>query len=152
MDNAALKEAFVAFASYGKGQEIKMDMDNKNFSKCIKDSGLMAGVINSTEVDITFSKVKDKMARTINFAQFCTALEFLAQRKGVAVTDFHAKIAAANPKSNATNAGYNKFHDDKGLYTGVYKNGGPTNIDKMKAGGLAGLCDRSDADVRGVKK
>jgi hypothetical protein len=25
-----------------------------------------------------------------------------------------------------------KFHDDKGLYTGVYKNGGPTNVDKVK--------------------
>lgn len=37
-------------------------------------------------------------------------------------------------------------------YTGVYAKGGPTNVDKVKASGLAGLLDRSPADVRGVKK
>ena len=40
------------------------------------------------------------------------------------------------------------------LYTGVYANGGPTNIDRgaTGAGGLASHLDRSAADVRGVKK
>jgi hypothetical protein len=33
---------------------------------------------------------------------------------------------------------------------GVYKNGGPTNVDGPKD--LSGICDRSDADVRGIKK
>jgi hypothetical protein len=36
------------------------------------------------------------------------------------------------------------------LYTGVYAKGGPTNVD-MDPTNLAGLCDRSSADVRGVK-
>jgi hypothetical protein len=36
------------------------------------------------------------------------------------------------------------------LYTGVYANGGPTNVDGNRS--LSGLCDRSSADVRGVKK
>ena len=35
-------------------------------------------------------------------------------------------------------------------YTGVYANGGPTNVDNK--GGLADLCDRSEADVRGVNQ
>lgn len=35
-------------------------------------------------------------------------------------------------------------------YTGVYAKGGPTNVD-MDPTNLAGLCDRSSADVRGVK-
>ncbi|KAG2439705.1 hypothetical protein HYH02_010584 [Chlamydomonas schloesseri] len=150
----SLKNAFVAFASYGKGQLLKQDMDNKNFSKCIKDAGLMdAKVITATEVDITFMKVKAKTDRTINFAQFCTALDHFAAKKGVAVDTLHAKIEAASPTTNATQAEAVKFHDDKSLYTGVYKNGGPTNVDKSptKAGGLAGLLDRSPADVRGVK-
>ena len=34
-------------------------------------------------------------------------------------------------------------------YTGVYANGGPTNVDDK--GDLASLCDRSPADKRGVK-
>ena len=33
-------------------------------------------------------------------------------------------------------------------YTGVYANGGPTNVDGK--GDLSELCDRSDANVRGV--
>jgi hypothetical protein len=33
---------------------------------------------------------------------------------------------------------------------GVYKNGGPTNVDIPKD--LSGICDRTAADVRGVKK
>jgi hypothetical protein len=36
------------------------------------------------------------------------------------------------------------------LYTGVYGKGGPTNVD-MDPDNLASLCDRSSADVRGVK-
>lgn len=42
-----------------------------------------------------------------------------------------------------------RFHDDKDSYTGVYAQGGPTNVDANR--GLDGLLDRSDADVRGVK-
>ena len=33
-------------------------------------------------------------------------------------------------------------------YTGVYANGGPTNVDGK--GDLSELCDRSSANVRGV--
>ena len=33
-------------------------------------------------------------------------------------------------------------------YTGVYAQGGPTNVDGK--GDLSELCDRSDANVRGV--
>ncbi|KXZ49475.1 hypothetical protein GPECTOR_21g701 [Gonium pectorale] len=139
----ALRQAFIAFASYGKGQELKQDMDNKNFSKCIKDSGIMdAKCITSTEVDITFAKAS---------GLFCMALDSFATKKGVPRSTLEAKIEAASPKSNATQADAVKFHDDKSLYTGVYKNGGPTNVDKARAGGLAGLCDRSPADARGVK-
>lgn len=36
------------------------------------------------------------------------------------------------------------------LYTGVYGKGGPSNVD-MDPTNLAGLCDRSSADVRGIK-
>ena len=46
-----------------------------------------------------------------------------------------------------------RFHDDKDQYTGVYAHGGPSTV-----GGTGGisdisqLCDRTDANVRGVKK
>ncbi|GIL58565.1 hypothetical protein Vafri_13508 [Volvox africanus] len=147
-----LKEAFIEFASYGKGQGEKVDMDNKNFSKCMKDSKVMDGrCITATEVDLTFMKVKAKSERTINFAQFCNALDHFAQKKGVPRADLDQRIAAVKPTSNATQTQAVKFYDDKKLFTGVHKNGGPTTIDKMSAGGLAGLLDRSPADNRGVK-
>ncbi|EFJ52595.1 hypothetical protein VOLCADRAFT_85206 [Volvox carteri f. nagariensis] len=148
----ALKEAFIAFASYGKGQEIKQDMDNKNFSKCMKDSKIIDGkCITNTEVDITFMKVKAKTDRTINYAQFCAALDHFAQKKGCTQAELAQKVAEASPTSNATKAQAVKYYDDKSMFTGVHKNGGPTTVDKMRAGGLANLCDRSPADNRGVK-
>lgn len=45
-----------------------------------------------------------------------------------------------------------KFHDDKSLYTGVHAKGGPSTIDKDNINSLANLCDRTEADNRGVKK
>jgi hypothetical protein len=46
------------------------------------------------------------------------------------------------------------LQDDKSQYTGVYANGGPTNVDTincMAAGNLAIQMDRTSADKRGVK-
>ncbi len=43
------------------------------------------------------------------------------------------KLASkGKPKFKGTKADYVKFHDDKNTYTGVYKAGGPTNVDKDK--------------------
>ena len=42
-----------------------------------------------------------------------------------------------------------KLHDDKSQYTGVYKRGGPSMVDKPNMG-LDKICNRSKADVRGV--
>lgn len=46
-----------------------------------------------------------------------------------------------------------KWHDDKTTYTGVYANGGPTTVDKGSAmiSDISELCDRTQANVRGVK-
>ena len=46
-----------------------------------------------------------------------------------------------------------KFHDDKNLYTGVYAQGGPSTVDagNGKISDISQLCDRTGADVRGVK-
>lgn len=41
--------------------------------------------------------------------------------------------AHGGPLMNATKADQVRFHDDKSLYTGVYAQGGPTNVDKAPA-------------------
>ncbi|KAL7708096.1 p25-alpha [Lotmaria passim] len=60
-------------------------------------------------------------------------------------------IASAAPKSSGTKAEAVRFYDDKSSYTGVAKQGGPTNVDR-NAGSLAGVVDRrqSTIDNRGT--
>src|SRR5690348_2247481 len=41
-------------------------------------------------------------------------------------------LGSEGPQSNATQAGFVKFHDDQSTYTGVYARGGPTNVDGNK--------------------
>lgn len=57
-------------------------------------------------------------------------------------------LKAEGPSSSGTVAQANKFHDDKSLYTGVYK-AGPSTIDNVIT--LSNLADRSPADARGRK-
>jgi len=53
-----------------------------------------------------------------------------AEKKGVDVGALtSAIIEHGGPKFTGTKAEANKFHDDKSLYTGVYAQGGPTNVD-----------------------
>ena len=60
--------------------------------------------------------------------------------------------SGGGPVYKATKVESVKYHDDKSLYTGVYAKGGPTTV-----GGTGGvsdisqLCDRTKANVRGVK-
>ena len=65
-----------------------------------------------------------------------------------------AKLLASGGISFAgTKADKVKFHDDKSLYTGVYAKGGPSMVDagSGKISDISQLCDRTSADVRGVK-
>ena len=145
----SIKQVFQAFAG---GNE----MDGKSFAKVAKDCGLLDKKLTSTDIDLIFAKIKDKSARKITFDQFTTGITHMATKKGVTAADLTATITAAGgPKFTGTKADAVKFHDDKSLYTGVYAKGGPTNVDAGRGGGVSDisqLCDRTGADVRGVKK
>ncbi|KAJ9529177.1 hypothetical protein QJQ45_007853 [Haematococcus lacustris] len=115
-------------------------MESKNFYKLFKDAGMIDKVLTQTDCDLIFTKVKTKGARKINYSEFQTALEHIAGKKKCSVDDVAATICGAEAKINATTAQATKFHDDKSLYTGVYANGGPTNVDRqnmMAAGDLS---------------
>eukprot|EP00195_Chlamydomonas_chlamydogama_P017181 CAMPEP_0202900958 /NCGR_PEP_ID=MMETSP1392-20130828/12388_1 /ASSEMBLY_ACC=CAM_ASM_000868 /TAXON_ID=225041 /ORGANISM="Chlamydomonas chlamydogama, Strain SAG 11-48b" /LENGTH=149 /DNA_ID=CAMNT_0049587427 /DNA_START=49 /DNA_END=498 /DNA_ORIENTATION=+ len=147
---ADLKDVFLAFAAIGAGATKPADMDSKNFLKLCKDAKLVDSKFLSTHVDLIFTQVKAKTARRINFAEFESAVQKIAAQKGISKEDVEAKIKAASPNINATQAEFVKFHDDKNTYTGVYAKGGPTNVDKDKIT-LSSHLDRSPADKRGVK-
>ena len=134
----------------------KKEMDGKTFMKFNKDCKLLVkNKVTSTDIDIIFAKVKTKGKRKIDVAQFKTACELVAAKKKITLPELLNKAASAGgPKFKGTKADYVKFHDDKGTYTGVYAKGGPTNVDTKggKISDISQLCDRTKANVRGVKK
>ena len=59
-------------------------------------------------------------------------MKLIAEKKGVSADDVKAAVGAhGGPTFSGTKADNVKFHDDKNLYTGVYAQGGPTNIDAI---------------------
>jgi p25-alpha. len=126
-------------------------MDNRQFAKAIKDCGLVDKYFTLIDVDIIFAQVKNPSQRKITFPQFESALYLIADQKGVHPEDIARTIfLSGGPKYEGTKPEPVRLHDDKSLYTGVYARGGPSTVDYGKD--LSELCDRSPADIRGIKK
>ena len=144
-----LQGAFEAFASFGTGPQT--EMDNSHFSKMCKECKIIDKSWTSTDCDLLFNKIKSKGARKITFSQFRDlAIPDIANRKKVSPESIIATIQSSSPASSGTKADAVKFHDDKSQYTGVYKAGGPTSIDRDPAN-LSGIVDRRvGADIRGT--
>lgn len=133
----------------------KSEMSNKEWLKLNKDCGLIDKKYTSTDVDINFTKFKAKTSKTISFQQFLDGLNLAAEKKGITFEKINEIVCSSSgPIFKGTKADFVKFHDDKSLYTGVYAKGGPTNVDVKsgKISDISHLCDRTAADVRGVKK
>lgn len=149
MEHANLEAVFRNFA--GGSHE----MDGRQFAKLTKDANLVDKKFTSTDVDLIFAKVKDKSARKISFSQFESALAQIATKKGVSKDNVaESLLKCGGPVLHGTKADFVKFHDDKSTYTGVHLKGGPSTIDagNGKISDISQLCDRTSADVRGVKK
>jgi len=111
------------FVSYCGG---KQGMDGKTFAKMCKDCHLIDRNFSPTDADLLFSKVVAKGQRRIDLVAFRRALELLAQKKGIAAHDVWRALAeTGGPQLYGTPAEAVRFHDDKTLYSGVHKNGGP---------------------------
>ena len=96
-------------------------MEGSKCCKLFKDVGLVGKNFTTTDIDINFNKVKDKGAKKISFEQFNKLLELLAPKLKMEVDALKDKIAKQKgPDYHGTKAEYNKFHDDKSQYTGVY--------------------------------
>jgi len=131
------------------------EMDGRQFAKLAKDTNILDKKLTNTDIDLIFAKVKDKTARKINYTQFLNGIEQCATKKGISKNDLITAIeTAGGPKFSGTKPDAVKFHDDKSLYTGVYANGGPSTVDagNGKISDISQLCDRTGADVRGIKK
>ncbi|GAB5363968.1 hypothetical protein AAMO2058_000929000 [Amorphochlora amoebiformis] len=113
------------------------------------------GAVPPSVIDLLFTKVHRKShyaRKVIDFEGFCEMVERLAidvfrqspqlnRAKAIEVIK-NMKLILTGTKSKP-----NKFHDDKQLYTGVWRNGGPQALTVVT---LCNMMDRSPANVRGV--
>lgn len=156
---AELTEIFQEFCLFGKtGSQLEnrkqFEMDGRTLAKLAKDSQILSKKLTSRDVDLVFATVKTKGTRFITFNQFQSALKKFAQRKGVSYNRIVAQIVSnGGPKQHRTTKAQSvKFHDDKSMYTGVYKKEN-FHIPEEKSGfDLATFTNRKPADVRGVRK
>jgi hypothetical protein len=115
------------FKSFSAGAA---EIDGKTFAKFTKDCKVINKKCTTTDVDLIFSKIKERTARKINFTQFKEGVKQLATKRGETFETLEQSIlAAGGPVFAGTKADAVKFHDDKSLYTGVHAKGGPSTVD-----------------------
>lgn len=70
-------------------------MDGKTYAKVAKDCKILDKKLTSTDVDLSFAKVKTSSSvRTINYDQFLAGVKIWAEKKGVSVDTVTSAIAA----------------------------------------------------------
>nr|XP_056719830.1 tubulin polymerization-promoting protein family member 2 [Euleptes europaea] len=146
---SGLETTFRKYAMYGDTAATGNDMTGKNFSKMLKECGVMDGkCVTSTDVDIVFNKVKSKSARNITFAEFQEAIKELSAKrfKGKspeeALEATHHLMEGKEPGSSGVTktvaAGAVDRLTDTSKYTGSHKE----RFDESGKGkGIAGRAD-----------
>lgn len=82
-DKLELKALFYQYCTFGTGQKKDDTMDRDQFAKLCKECHVVDERLDSTGVDIAFTKFKGgKKRKRIPFAQFKKALRHLAAEKG----------------------------------------------------------------------
>ncbi|XP_029464648.1 tubulin polymerization-promoting protein family member 3 [Rhinatrema bivittatum] len=128
----SLEDSFRKFAIYGDTKATGQEMNGKNWAKICKDCKVIDGkMVTSTDVDIVFSKVKQKSARVINFEEFKMALKELSEKKFKGKSKEEAfeaisqLIAGKEPASlgvtKAASGGAVERLTDTSKYTGSHK-------------------------------
>ncbi|MEY6403338.1 tubulin polymerization-promoting family protein, partial [Salmonella enterica subsp. enterica serovar Corvallis] len=131
-DMEQLLTAFRKFSVYGDSKSTGKELNGKTWAKLCKDCKIIDGKnVTSTDVDIVFSKVKQRTARVITYEEFQRALEELApkrfkgQSKEEALQSIHKLVEGREP----TNVGVTKVAKaptvdrltDTSRYTGSHK-------------------------------
>ncbi|XP_068595511.1 tubulin polymerization-promoting protein family member 3 [Brachionichthys hirsutus] len=77
-----LLASFKKFSIHGDAKASGKELNGKNWAKLCKDCNVTDGKnVSSTEVDIVFSKVKQKTSRVITYEEFVRALVELAPKR-----------------------------------------------------------------------
>ncbi|XP_077982290.1 tubulin polymerization-promoting protein family member 2-like [Glandiceps talaboti] len=148
----SIEAVFKEYCSFGKGAKGASELDNKNWSKLCKDCGLMDKKLNSTEVDMIFTKCKAKGGRTMTQAQFNEAIKCAAKAKYGSDSDENVQkikdkmCSCHGPQTagatKAVKAGGVDRLTDTSKYTGAHKE----RFDASGKGkGMEGRADKVDA-------
>ncbi|XP_060923589.1 tubulin polymerization-promoting protein family member 3 [Limanda limanda] len=131
-DMGELLAAFKKFAVRGDTKANGKELNGKNWAKLCKDCKIIDGKgVTSTDVDIVFSKVKQKTSRVITYEEFHRALQELAPKrfKGQSKEEALRSIEALVEGGEPSNAGVTKVAKtaavdrltDASRYTGSHK-------------------------------
>ncbi|XP_035002028.1 tubulin polymerization-promoting protein family member 3 [Hippoglossus stenolepis] len=131
-DMEQLLAAFKKFAIRGDTKAMGKELNGKNWAKLCKDCKIIDGKnVTVTDVDIVFSKVKQKTSRVITYEEFHRALQELAPKrfKGQSKEEALRSIVALVEGGEPSNAGVTKVAKtaavdrltDASRYTGSHK-------------------------------
>lgn len=145
-------DVFVAFAS--SVAKTTTEIDSARFFKLCQDCGLVGRSLSRTDCDLVFTKAcaESGSVKRITYRVFRNyAVPMVADRMNTTIHDVMQTVADARGVTmSGTFADPNRFHDDRGTYTGVHTSGGPSHTDRRIS--LENLTDRAPANVRGVPK
>ncbi|XP_053176061.1 tubulin polymerization-promoting protein family member 3 [Scomber japonicus] len=127
-----LLTTFKKFAVHGDTKASGNELNGKNWNKLCKDCKITDGKnVCSTDVDIVFSKVKQKAARVITYEEFRRALEDLAPKrfKGQSKEEAFQSISSLLEGREPSNVGVTRVAKtaavdrltDTSRYTGSHK-------------------------------
>ncbi|KAM9860480.1 tubulin polymerization-promoting protein family member 3 [Aulostomus maculatus] len=81
-DKEQLLVSFKKFSVHGDAKASGKELNGKNWAKLCKDCKIIDGKnVSATDVDIVFSKVKQKTSRVITYEEFQRALRDLALKR-----------------------------------------------------------------------
>nr|XP_057944961.1 tubulin polymerization-promoting protein family member 3 [Doryrhamphus excisus] len=132
IDHVDLLAVFRQFAIHGDTKATGNELNGKNWAKLCKDCKIIDGKnVTGTDVDIVFSKVKQKSSRIITFEEFQLALEELASQRFKGKSHEEAlqsifRLVASGAPSNlsvtkTSKAGGVDRLTDTSRYTGTHK-------------------------------
>ncbi|KAM3625886.1 uncharacterized protein V6R79_019248 [Siganus canaliculatus] len=131
-DMEQLLASFRKFSVHGDAKATGKELNGKNWAKLCKDCKIIDSKnVTSTDVDIVFSKVKQKASRVITYEEFVRALEDLAPKrfKGQSKEEALESIFKLVEGGEPANAGVTKVAKtgavdrltDTSRYTGSHK-------------------------------
>ncbi|KAG5183197.1 p25-alpha-domain-containing protein [Tribonema minus] len=138
------------FPPYPRPPQTSSELDSARFFKLCTDARLIDARFGRTQCDLVFTRAATQ--KRLGWAAFrAQAIPYVADGKNVSEESVLAAIASVQcVSSTGTVPDAVRFHDDKTTYTGTHGVGGPTTIDGVIT--LSNLADRSDANVRGIKR